>query len=160
MVPESSEREVLCRLSKGEMSKALDIPNDRGVFQLAIKVQNLDIDEQNHVNNVVYVRWVQEVAWGHWRALASDELKAGNRWVVLRHEIDYHAPAFVDDNLTVSTWIAPPEGPRQKRFVSIRRTSDNKPLASACTEWCLLDATSGRPKKVTAEITTIFGLKD
>lgn len=142
------------------MSTVLEVPNDIGVFQLPIKVQREDIDEQNHVNNVVYLRWVQDVAWGHWRALASDELKARHRWVVLRHEIDYHAPALAGDDLVASTWITRPEGPRQKRFVSIRRRSDNKPLASACTEWCLLDAASGRPRRVSEEITSTFGLKD
>ncbi len=141
------------------MSKVLDIPNDRGVFQLAITVQPGDIDEQNHVNNVVYLRWVQDVAYGHWQALASEELKAQNKWVVLSHEIEYHAPAFSGDELIATTWIAQPEGPRQKRYVSIRRRNDNKPLASACTEWCLLDAATGRPKKVTEEITKTFGLK-
>jgi acyl-CoA thioester hydrolase len=142
------------------MSPVLEIPRDRGVFQLQILVRAEDIDEQNHVNNVVYLRWVQEVAYGHWDALGSVELKSANRWVVLRHEIDYHAPALPGDVVMASTWIAKAEGPRQKRYVSIRRIGDNKALASACTEWCLLDAVTGRPKKVTAEITAVFGLKE
>jgi acyl-CoA thioester hydrolase len=142
------------------MSTVLQIPHDRGVFELSIAVRPEDIDDQNHVNNVVYLRWVQEVAYGHWNALGSEELRTKNRWVVLRHEIDYHAPALPGDTVVASTWIAKPEGPRQKRYVAIRRLGDDKPLASACTEWCLLDAASGRPKKVTAEITSVFGLKD
>ncbi len=132
----------------------MQIPNDRGVFRLTISVLPEDIDEQNHVNNVVYLRWVQEVAYAHWITLGSKELISNYRWVVLRHEIDYHSPALQGDIIEASTWIAAPEGPRQKRFVSIRRVSDNKVLASATTSWCLLDAVTGRPKRVTEEITS------
>jgi acyl-CoA thioester hydrolase len=139
---------------------SLEIPNDRGVFKLTIPVLPEDIDEQNHVNNVVYLRWVQEVAYAHWITLGSKELVSSYKWVVLRHEIDYHAPALLGDTIEAFTWIDLPEGPRQTRFVSIRRASDDKALASATTSWCLLDATSGRPKRVTNEITSVFGLKD
>ena len=138
----------------------LEVPNDRGVFRLDIPVMPTDIDEQNHVNNVVYLRWVQEVALAHWNAMATAEMKSHWRWVVLRHEIDYHAPAIPGDKIVASTWIDPPEGPRQKRYVSIMRIGGRKVLASACTSWCLLDAKSGRPRRVTAEITALFGLKN
>ena len=137
-----------------------EVPNDHGVFRLEIQVMPADIDAQNHVNNVVYLRWVQEVALAHWNTMATVEMKSRWRWVVLRHEIDYHAPAIPGDTIEASTWIDLPEGPRQKRYVSIMRCSDRKVLASACTSWCLLDAQSGRPKKVTAEITALFGLKN
>ncbi len=136
------------------------IPDDRGVFSITIPVAASDIDEQNHVNNIVYLRWVQEVAYAHWNALGSEELKTKYKWVVLRHEIDYHAPALPGDVMIASTWIDVPEGPRQKRYVSIRRKSDEKVLASACTSWCLLDAVTGRPKRVPLEITSVFGLKN
>lgn len=138
----------------------LEIPNDRGVFRLEIHVLPEDIDEQNHVNNVVYLRWVQEVANAHWNSLGSEVLKNKYKWVVLRHEIDYHAPAFFGDKIVASTWIDVPEGPRQKRYVSIQRRGDLKTLASASTSWCLLDAKSGRPKRVSLEITSVFGLKN
>ncbi|NOT76393.1 MAG: acyl-CoA thioesterase [Cyclobacteriaceae bacterium] len=138
----------------------LEIPKDRGVFRLAIQVQPEDIDDQNHVNNVVYLRWVQEVAYAHWKTLGSDELISKYRWVVLRHEIDYHSPALLSDTIEAFTWIDAPEGPRQKRNVSIRRIHDQKILASATTTWCLLDAVTGRPKRVTEEITSVFGLKE
>ena len=142
------------------MSVSLEVPKDGGVFELVIAVQPEDIDTQNHVNNVVYLRWVQDVAYAHWDTLGSNELKAAFRWVVLRHEIDYHSPALPGYTVIAYTWIAHPDGPRQKRYVSIRRQRDGKPLASACTEWCLLDASTGRPKKVTEEITSVFGLKN
>lgn len=138
----------------------LEIPHDRGVFRLEIHVQPDDIDEQNHVNNVVYLRWVQEVAFAHWNNLGSEALKSKYKWVVLRHEIDYHSPALPGDRIVASTWIDVPDGPRQKRYVCFQRSSDLKALASACTTWCLLDAQSGRPKRVSPEITSVFGLKN
>ncbi|CAN5138291.1 thioesterase family protein [soil metagenome] len=138
----------------------LQIPNDRGVFTLDIAVKQSDIDEQNHVNNVMYVQWIQDVAYAHWRTLGSEELLGKYNWVVLRHEIDYHSPALAGDTVIASTWIDVPEGPRQRRYVSIRRSGDDRVLTSATTTWCLLDALSGRPKRVTEEITAVFGLKN
>ena len=138
----------------------LTIPDDRGVFSIPIQVLKEDIDEQNHVNNIVYLRWVQEVAYAHWNVLGSEELKRKFKWVVLRHEIDYHTPALQEDEIIASTWIDLPEDPRQRRYVSIKRKSDQKTLASASTSWCLLDALTGRPKRVPPEITSVFGLKN
>ncbi len=137
----------------------LEVPIDREVFRLTIPVVSDDIDDQNHVNNVVYVRWVQEVAFAHWKSKASLEMRAKWNWVVLRHEIDYHSPALPGDEIIASTWIAQPEGPRQRRYVLIQRSSDRKALSSACTTWCLLDSQSGKPKKVSAEISKLFGLE-
>ncbi|MFN9865141.1 MAG: acyl-CoA thioesterase, partial [Bacteroidota bacterium] len=58
--------------------------NDTSPFALTFQVNPQDIDELNHVNNVVYVRWVQEIAQAHWDAVASPELKSGNVWMLLR----------------------------------------------------------------------------
>ena len=138
----------------------LNIPDDRSVFTLTIPVIREDIDELNHVNNVVYLRWVQDVAFAHWDTMAPEALKKKFSWVVLRHEIDYHSPAVAGDEVEAFTWIDSPNGTRQKRYAFIRRKRDGKPLASACTTWCLLDAESGRPKRVSNEISELFGLKD
>jgi len=138
----------------------LKFPTDRTVYKLTIDVLRQDIDELNHVNNVVYLRWVQDAAYAHWNSMAPDELKAQCNWVVLRHEIDYHAPAFPGDVIEACTWIDPAEGPKQKRHVFILRKTDQKPLASATTWWCLLDSLTNRPKKVSSEISSALGLKD
>lgn len=136
------------------------IPSDRQVFKLIIPVTVQDIDELNHVNNVVYLQWVQDVASAHWNYAASEELKSKCMWVVLRHEIDYHSPALPGDTLEALTWIEKAQGPQQKRMVSIRRTSDQKVLVSACTSWCLLDPQTVRPKRISEEITSVLWLKD
>ncbi len=136
------------------------IPTDRKIFKLVIRVVDSDIDELNHVNNVVYLRWVQDVSNAHWNHAASYELKSVCKWVVLRHEIDYHSPALPGDGIDLLTWIERPEGPRQNRRVSIRRSNDERVLASACTSWCLLDPKTGRPKRVSTEICSALGLKN
>ncbi|HQQ82789.1 MAG TPA: thioesterase family protein [Cyclobacteriaceae bacterium] len=134
------------------------IPLDRDVFKHSMRVKLADIDELNHVNNVVYLQWVQEVASLHWKNRASDDQLKQWQWVVLRHEIDYHAPALMDDVINAYTWIDLPDGARQNRWVYFIRDSDQKSIATARTTWCLLDAASGRPKRVGDDINRCFGL--
>src|SRR6185369_12764056 len=70
------------------------IPSDREVFKLSFQVSPADIDELKHVNNVVYLQWVQSISYAHWNTAATEELRSKCKWVVLRHEIDYHSPAL------------------------------------------------------------------
>lgn len=134
-------------------------PTDRSVYCLKLTVGPADIDDLDHVNNVVYLGWVQDAAAAHWMAVASDSLRSQCRWVVLRHEIDYVASAVLGDELEVFTWVDTPNGPRQLRHVSIQRASDHKVLAYAQSTWVLLDPTSGRPKRISDEIVETFRLK-
>ncbi|HRI79354.1 MAG TPA: acyl-CoA thioesterase [Cyclobacteriaceae bacterium] len=136
------------------------IPHDRQVYTQSFQVSPDDIDELNHVNNVVYLEWVQSISYNHWETAASEELKGKCKWVVLRHEIDYHSPALPEDTIDAFTWIDAPEGPRQKRHVLIQRSSDGKVLATALTTWCLLDPQSGRPKRIFEEISSALGLEN
>jgi acyl-CoA thioester hydrolase len=119
-------------------------------FQHKIEVKAADIDDLGHVNNVVYIRWVQEVAAAHWEHSAPAALKLKYAWVVLRHEIDYKNPAFLNDELTGLTWVGAHSGPKFDRFVNIQ--SDKKVLAEAKTIWCLLDAKSFKPIRIPQEI--------
>jgi acyl-CoA thioester hydrolase len=123
-------------------------------FGHRLTVTSADIDEMGHVNNVVYVRWVQEVAAAHWHALASAELKAKYAWVVLRHEIDYKNPAFLHDDVTGYTWVGAYHGARFDRYVTIK--VQDKILVEAKTTWCLLDAKSLRPTRVSEDITGLL----
>lgn len=119
-------------------------------YQHKIKVTGDDIDDLGHVNNVVYVRWVQEVAAAHWEHAAPVSLKVKYAWVVLRHEIDYKSPAFLKDEITGFTWVGEHHGARFDRFVRIQ--CENKVLAEAKTSWCLLDAKIFRPIRIPEEI--------
>ena len=119
-------------------------------YQYKIEVRGDDIDELGHVNNVVYVRWVQEVAAAHWEHAAPTALKTKYAWVVLRHEIDYKNPAFLKDDITGYTWVGEHHGAKFDRFVRIQ--CESKVLAEAKTSWCLLDAKSFRPIRIPDEI--------
>lgn len=135
-------------------------PSDRDVFKLTIQVRQEDIDELNHVNNIVYLQWVQDAAAGHWNKVAPQTLRNQCTWVVLRHEIDYAAPAVLGDLVEAFTWVDAPSGPRQLRHVSIQRASDHKVLAHAKSSWCLLDPMTGKPKRIFKEILDAFKLKE
>lgn len=119
-------------------------------YQHKIEVSGDDIDELGHVNNVVYVRWVQDVAAAHWEHAAPTALKARYAWVVLRHEIDYKNPAFLNNDITGYTWVGEHHGARFDRFVRIQ--CESKVLVEAKTSWCLLDAKSFRPIRIPDEI--------
>jgi len=104
-------------------------------FEMTVPVRTGDIDEQNHVNNTVYLRWVQDVAVAHWRAIASSDAQETIDWVVLRHEIDYKAPATLGDEIVLRTWVG---------------------KATARTLWCPINTQTGRPVRIPAEVRAQF----
>ena len=113
-------------------------------FEMTVSVMPGDIDEQNHVNNTVYLRWVQEVATAHWRATANVEAQENIGWVVLRHEIDYKAPACLGDQVVLRTWVGKATRLTFERFTEILRSSDRQLLSNART-LCGPDQCANRP---------------
>ena len=109
-------------------------------YEIERRVEPEDIDALGHVNNIVYLRWVQDAAVAHWRALATPEQRAALVWVVVRHEIDYLRPAMPEDVLRVATWVGGATRKAFERHTEIRRASDERVLARARTQWCPLDA--------------------
>jgi len=126
------------------------------VFEMAVPVLPGDIDEQNHVNNTVYLRWVQDVAMAHWRAIASSVTQEAIGWVVVRHEIDYKTPATLDDEIVLRTWVGKASRLTFERFTEIRRKSDRQLLSTARTLWCPINTQTGRPVRVSAEVRAQF----
>ena len=125
-------------------------------FEMTVSVLPADIDEQNHVNNTVYLRWVQDVATAHWQAVASSEAQKTIDWVVLRHEIDYKIPAALDDKIVLRTWVGKATRLTFERFTEIRRNFDGQLLSKARTLWCPINAQTGRPMRVPAEVRAQF----
>jgi acyl-CoA thioester hydrolase len=125
-------------------------------FEMMIPVLPGDIDEQNHVNNTVYLRWVQDVATAHWRAVASPKAQETIGWVVLRHEIDYKGPATLGDEMVLRTWVGKATRLTFERFTEIRRNRDGRLLSEARTLWCPIDAQTGRPVRVSEEVRLQF----
>jgi acyl-CoA thioester hydrolase len=127
-------------------------------FEMIVPVLPGDIDEQNHVNNTVYLRWVQDVATAHWRAVASPEAQKAIAWVVLRHEIDYKAPATLGDEMVLLTWVGKATRLTFERFTEIQRNRDGRLLSEARTLWCPINVQSGRPVRVSAEVRAQFSI--
>src|SRR5437764_13798452 len=100
-------------------------------FAMTVSVSTCDIDEQNHVNNTVYLRWVQDVATTHWQAVASPEAQETIGWVVLRHEIDYKTPSSLGDNIVLRTWVGKAAQLTFDRFTDNRRNGDSDVLSKA-----------------------------
>lgn len=123
---------------------------------MRVAVTPADIDEQNHVNNAVYLRWVQEVATAHWKSLANAEAQRAIGWVVLRHEIDYKTPANLGDEIVLRTWVGEASRLKFERFTEIRRKIDNQLLAQARTVWVPIDSRTGKPMRVSAEVRKKF----
>jgi acyl-CoA thioester hydrolase len=127
-------------------------------FTLAITVRPEDIDEQGHVNNVVFLRYVQDVATAHWRARALPADQAALVWVVVRHEIDYRRQAFLGDELAAETWVGPASRRTFERNTRITHAADGRLLVEARTLWCPLDAATLRPTEPSAEVRERFAV--
>ncbi len=125
-------------------------------FTLPLLVPDADIDRQGHVNNVAFVRYVQDVAVAHWTSLAPADVRAAFTWVVRRHEVEYLRPAFAGEELVLRTWVGEPAGATWERFTEVLRAGEDKPLVTARTVWVLLDAATGRPRRVDAALVARF----
>jgi acyl-CoA thioester hydrolase len=129
-------------------------------FELSIAITDADIDVLDHVNNVVYLRWVQEAAVAHWRRAASVEEQERLVWVVARHEIDYRRPARPGDGIIARTWVGTATRSGFDRHTEILRSSDRAVLARARTVWVPIDISTGRPTTVTEEVRRRFSVPD
>lgn len=123
---------------------------------LSLTAQGPHIDQLGHVNNAVWVQWIEAVATAHWQAVAAPEHQTAFIWVVTRHEIDYKGNIAEGEGVTAETWIpTPPTGARFDRRVDFRN-ADGKVIVSARTTWAMLDAATGRLARVRDEITAPF----
>ena len=125
-------------------------------FKLTRTATEADIDELGHVNNAVWVKWIQDIAVAHWAAIATPEQQDAYIWVVTRHEIDYRGNVGPGETVTGETWV--PEPPRGARFDRhVRFTgADGKVKVEAVSTWALLDRTSGRLLRVRPELAAPF----
>jgi acyl-CoA thioester hydrolase len=114
------------------------------------------IDELGHVNNAVWVDWIQQIATAHWAAVAAPDHQAQYVWVVTRHEIDYRGNVGEGETVTAETFI--PEGPTGARFdrrVDFRNAT-GKVIVSAKTTWAIIDRPTGRLVRVPKEVAEPF----
>jgi len=125
-------------------------------FESDVTAQPEDIDELGHVNNAVWVRWIQDLATAHWYELARPEHRDAYFWVVIRHEIDYLRSVGPGETVTGRTWVGEaPKGARFDRFVEFVG-ADGKPRIKAKTTWAIIDKEAGRPIRVPPEVVAPF----
>ncbi|HZF42739.1 MAG TPA: thioesterase family protein [Sphingomonadaceae bacterium] len=119
-----------------------------------IGIKPADIDFMGHVNNSVYLNWVQDAVVSHWRALAPADAVASKLWVALKHEITYRKPAFLDDDVVAQVVVEGVEGAKAFFNTVIRRGEDV--LAEVRSSWCCLDAATLRPSRIAKDIAARF----
>lgn len=134
-------------------------PLESSVFRRHRTITDDDIDEFGHVNNVVWVRFVVEMATSHSEAVGLDAAAyraLGSWWIVYRHEIDYRTPAFPGDRVVEETWVSEMRGARSIRQVRFRRESDDTLLLEATTTWVFVDARNQKPRRIPSEVRAAF----
>ena len=120
------------------------------------KVLSKDIDDLGHVNNAVYVNWIQDASTEHWLAVTDKNIQANYLWFCSRHEIDYKKQLYLEQDVEIRTWLGPAIGARFDRFVDIREKGSAKPSVFAKTTWVLISKISGKPIRIQPEILTAF----
>lgn len=119
-----------------------------------IIVAKTHLDDLAHVNNVVYLQWVQDIAKEHWFSLAKEPFTEDHFWVVVRHELDYKGQAFLGDEITATTFVESFRGPFSIRCVEFKK--GDTLLVKTKSNWCLIDRKTEKPKRVPIEVASLF----
>ena len=125
-----------------------------GAYHYPIGILPADIDHMGHVNNSVYLKWVQEAVVRFWESVAPPEAVARHLWIALSHEIRYRRPAFLDDLVVADVVAERVEGARAFFTTMIMRGEDV--VAEVKSSWCCLDAVSKRPARLARDIAARF----
>lgn len=132
---------------------------EQGIFNHRITVSSAHIDTNRHVNNVVYVQWMQDVAYAHSKAVGYDAARLeqlGTTWVIRSHFIKYQRPALLGDQLIVYTWPHEMKKASALRRYKFVRALDHVPIASGESDWVYLDRSNGRPTPLDDELRIAF----
>jgi acyl-CoA thioester hydrolase len=115
------------------------------------------IDENGHVNNVVYVQWMQDIAVEHYASIGGIQAQGPDAtWVVRSHRIEYFLPAFIGEEIEIGTWVENIQRVRSLRKYEFVRKADGKTLVKGETDWVFVDVKSGRPLAIPEEVINIF----
>lgn len=131
-------------------------------FTIRVRVEAPDLDELEHANNQVYLRWVQEAAVAHSEAVGlgmAEYRRRGAVFVVMRHEIDYLRPALPGDELDVGTRVCAAGPATAERYTTIHRVSGGELLARAMTRWAFVDLRSRRPARIPEDVRALFPIE-
>lgn len=123
-------------------------------FHYPIGIHPGDIDHMGHVNNSVYLQWVQEAVIRFWETVAPPEAVARHLWVALAHDIKYRRPAFLDDRVVADVVAEGVAGTKAVFTTLIMRGEEV--LAEVKSTWCCLDSASRRPARLARDIVARF----
>ena len=123
-------------------------------FHYPIGIRADDIDHMGHVNNSVYLKWVQDAVVKFWETVAPPEAVARHLWIALAHEIQYRRPTFVDD-VVVADVIAERVAGAKAMFTTVIKRGEEV-LAEVKSTWCCLDAVTHRPARLAIDIARRF----
>jgi len=124
------------------------------MFRHAIAIKPCDIDHMGHVNNSVYLKWVQDAVVDYWQSVAPADAVASHLWVALKHEISYRKPTFLQDNVVAEVIAEKVEGARAYFTTVVKRGQDVLSEVKSC--WCCLDSASLRPVRLAREVIARF----
>ena len=120
------------------------------MFRHQIAIEPADIDHMGHVNNAVYLKWVQDAVIDYWRSVAPADAVASHLWVALKHEITYLKPTFLTDNVVAEVIAERVQGARAMFRTVLKRGEDV--LSEIHSSWCCLDAVTQRPARLAREV--------
>lgn len=126
------------------------------IFETEITVTEKDLDELNHVNNIRYVEWVNEVAKLHWEENTSEKIRNNYYWVIINHFIQYKSPAFLGDVVKFKTYVTKSQGVTSTRIVDMYLKNSERLIVTSETNWCLMIVKTNRPARITPEIANLF----
>lgn len=131
------------------------------VYSKTITIPSSAIDENGHVNNVVYVQWMQDIAVDHYASIGGIEAQGpDSTWVVREHKIEYLLPAFAGEEVEIRTWVENIRKVRSLRKYEFVRKSDGKILVKGETDWVFVDTKTGSLKAIPDEVEKIFKIRD
>jgi acyl-CoA thioester hydrolase len=125
------------------------------VFEKRRVVTHDEIDNLDHVNNVVYVQWAANIASEHWLQVATPEMQGNFGWVMLKHCITYKKSAVLGDKILIKTQAGRATNVRYERSIEIYNESTMDLLAKTTSDWCAIDK-NGKPIKISQEIRDLF----
>ena len=126
-------------------------------YTKTIIIPSSAIDENGHINNVVYVQWMQDLALEHYASIGGIEAQGpDSTWVIRKHSVEYFLPAFEGEQIEARTWVEDFRKVRSLRMYEFIRKSDGKVLVKGETDWVFMDTKTGRPKAIPVEVEKIF----
>lgn len=140
----------------------IEVPSEGyPVYTMYLRVRQYEMDAFGHVNNAVYLNYLEQAGAEHAAALGFPQARMtalGGLFVVRRHEIDYLGAAVVGDDLAVTTWPEMLTGARAVRANEIRNVESGKRIIAARTLWVWIDLKTGRPRPIPLELLEAFAI--